>query len=76
MGYIWNDVVFLCVDENGCPGAPCNNVEHALRDSCSDVQAPFYGFDCKCEAGFKWDPATTSCVGKQCGAAAVSALQK
>lgn len=27
-GYVWNDVVKLCVDENGCLYSPCNTVQN------------------------------------------------
>jgi hypothetical protein len=63
-GYTWNSVVRLCVDENGCLGAPYDNLEHVIPGSCSDVQAPGVGFNCMCEPGFKWDAATTACVGE------------
>lgn len=63
-GYVWNDVVKLCVDENGCLYSPCNTVQNAVPDSCSDVPAPGYGFNCQCQPGYKWDAATASCVGE------------
>jgi hypothetical protein len=52
-GYTWNSVVFMCVDENGCQAAWCDNIQHALPGSCSDVPAPWVGFNCKCGPGFK-----------------------
>ncbi|WIA29795.1 hypothetical protein OEZ86_012268 [Tetradesmus obliquus] len=62
-GYIWNQASRTCVDENGCQGTNCNTIENAVPGSCSDVAAPGVGFNCRCDAGFKWDPATAKCVG-------------